>query len=41
MANKTKRFANADSASAYYDRLFAVQVDGPDFAALIQTDAEV
>lgn len=41
MANKTKRFADADSAGAYYDRLFAVPVDGPDFAALIQTDAEV
>ena len=36
LAKKQKVFADADSATGYYDRLFTVPVDGPDFAALVR-----
>lgn len=41
MAKKQKVFADADAAGGYYDRLFTLAVDGPDFAALIRSEAKV
>lgn len=41
LAKKQKCFANAESAGAYYDRLFTLPVDGPDFAELIRSAAKV
>jgi hypothetical protein len=41
MAKKEKVFADADAAGGYYDRLFTLAVDGPDFAALIRSEAKV
>jgi len=41
MARKQKVFADPEAASAYYDRLFTLPVDGPEFAALVRTDAKV
>lgn len=41
MAKKQKVFADADSAGGYYDRLFTLPVDGPDFAALIRSESKV
>jgi hypothetical protein len=41
MAKKQKIFADADAAGGYYDRLFTLAVDGPDFAALIRSEAKV
>ena len=36
-----KTFPDADSASPYYDMLFQHPVDGPEFAALIRSEAKV
>jgi hypothetical protein len=41
MAKKQKIFADADAAGGYYDRLFTLAVDGPDFEALIRSEAKV
>lgn len=41
LAKRQKVFASADAAGGYYDRLFTVPVDGPDFAALIKSEAKV
>lgn len=41
LARKEKVFADSEAASGYYDRLFTLPPDGPDFAALIQSDAKV
>lgn len=41
MAKKQKVFADADAAGGYYDRLFTLAVDGPEFAALIRSEAKV
>ena len=41
LAKKQKDYPNAESAGAYFDTLFTLPVDGPDFAALIKTEAKV
>jgi hypothetical protein len=41
LAKKKKVFVNAEAAGGYYDRLFTVPVDSPDFAALIKSEAKV
>lgn len=41
LAKKQKVFADSDAASSYYDRLFTLPVDGPDFASMIRSDATV
>ncbi|MEA5123820.1 hypothetical protein [Xanthomonas floridensis] len=41
MGKKRKVFANANAAGGYYDRLLTLAVNGPDFAALIRSDAKV
>lgn len=41
MAKKQKLFADADAAGCYYDRLFTLEVDGPEFAALIRSESKV
>ena len=41
LAKKEKSFADADLAGGYYDRLFTLPVDGPDFAELIRSVAKV
>lgn len=40
LSKREKSFPDADSASPYYDVLFKHPVDGPEFAALIRTDAK-
>ncbi|AKJ27153.1 hypothetical protein [Caldimonas brevitalea] len=39
LAKRTKKFADAEAANGYYERLFTLPVEGPDFAALIRSDA--
>jgi len=41
LAKKQKVFADADAAGGYYNRLFTVPVDGPEFEALIKSEAKV
>jgi hypothetical protein len=41
LATKQKRFADAQSAGGYYNRLFTLPVDGRDFAALIRSEVKV
>jgi hypothetical protein len=41
LAKKQKTFADADAAGGYYDRLFTLPVDGPDFASLIKSEAKL
>lgn len=41
LAKKQKMFASAEAASAYFDTIFTLPVDGADFAALIKTQATV
>lgn len=41
LAKKKKVFADEDAAKDYYDGLLALAVDGPDFAALIRSEAQV
>jgi hypothetical protein len=41
LTKKQKSFANGDTAAGYYDRLFTLPVDGPDFAELIRSVAKV
>ena len=41
LAKRQKSFADAELAGGYYDRLFALPVDGPEFAELIQSTAKV
>ena len=40
LSTREKSFPDADSASPYYDVLFLHPVDGPEFAALIRSDAK-
>lgn len=40
LSKREKSFPDADSASPYYDVLFQHPVDGPEFAALIRSDAK-
>lgn len=40
LAKREKSFPDADSASPYYDALFQHPVDGPEFAALIRSEAK-
>ena len=41
LAKKQKSFADAEAAGGYYNRLFTLPVDGPEFAELIRWKAEV
>lgn len=41
LSNKQKVFADPDAAGGYYDRLFTLPVDGPDFTELIKSEAKV
>lgn len=41
LVKKQKTFADGETASAYFDAVFTLPVDGPDFATLIRADATV
>lgn len=41
LAKKTKVFADSASAATYFDPLFHLPVDGPEFAGLIRSEAQV
>jgi hypothetical protein len=41
LSKKQKTYPNAEAASAYYDKVFTLPVDGADFAALVKSEAKV
>ena len=41
LAQRTKTFSDAETAAAYYDHVFSLPVDGPEFAELMRTEAQV
>ena len=41
LAKRARMFSNDDATAAYYDRVFTLPVDGPEFADLVRTEAKV